>query len=318
MANFEIFLNQIIILTILISGGYLAGRFGVLKDEDRQGLMRLILNITLPLLIFTTFSKMEMNAELFKNSLFAILLAVLGMSITLILATGIFKIGGLKGNAATVSVLHSAFGNIVFLGFPLCNALIPDGKGLFFAAIFHLATDGMLWTVGIYLLNHHSHQKSESLLKHFINPNTIAFAAGIIMMCTGFAVPGVLHTAMAGLGHTTIYLSMLYVGILISSLQPDKIFAYRLIWPVAFNKLIVMPMVVYLLFLLFTRLFGFAPDRDALLIVFMQSSMPCMATVAVLAKKFGYDDRPPALNAVLTMIISLATMPLVFWLFQKI
>lgn len=318
MANFDIFLNQIIILTILISGGYLAGKAGVLKDEDRQGLMRLILNITLPLLIFTTFAKMQMNADLLKNSLFAILLAVGSMLLTLLAAKGIFRIGGIKGNDSAIPIVHSAFGNIVFLGFPLCNALLPDGKGLFFAAIFHLATDGLLWTLGIFLLNHHSHEKTGSALKHFINPNTIAFALGIFMMCTGFSLPAVMHTAFAGLGHTTIYLSMLYVGILISSMHTEKILSYRLIWPIAFNKLLLMPGFVYVLYLLFTKLLNFAPDKNALLIVFMQSAMPCMATVAVLAKKFGYDDRPPALNAVLSMIISILTLPLIFFLFQMI
>lgn len=318
MANFEIFLNQIIILTLLIAGGYLAVRFKVLKDEDRYSLSRLILNITLPLLIFTTFSKMEMNGELLKNSLFAILLAVFAMGGTLLISMLQFKVAGVNKNQSAVSVLHSAFGNIVFLGFPLCNALLPDGKGLFFAAIFHLATDGMLWTVGIYLLNRHSHLQTESLLKHFINPNTIAFAVGIFMMSTGLKLPSVMHTAMNGLGHTTIYLSMLYVGILISSLHPGKIFEYRQIWIVSLNKLLLMPLLVYLIFMLFTKVFGFTPDHEALLIVFMQSSMPCMTTVAVLAPKFGYDDRPPALNAVFTMLISLITMPIVFFLFQRI
>jgi len=55
---------------------------------------------------------------------------------SLLIAMLQFKVAGVDKNQSAVSVLHSAFGNIVFLGFSLCNALLPDGKGLFLPRSF--------------------------------------------------------------------------------------------------------------------------------------------------------------------------------------
>lgn len=48
----------------------------------------------------------------------------------------------------------------------------------------------------------------------------------------------------------------------------------------------------------------------------MQTAMPCMAMVVVLAKKFGSDDIHATENLFLTTLLSLGTLPLLYLIIQ--
>ena len=49
-------------------------------------------------------------------------------------------------------------------------------------------------------------------------------------------------------------------------------------------------------------------------VVVMQTAMPCMAMVVVLAKKFGSDDIHATENLFLSTILSLVTLPFLYFL----
>jgi len=61
--QFEIILNQILFLAILVVIGVIATRLNVVNSEVKEGLASLIFNNTLPLLILTTFSELRLTSE---------------------------------------------------------------------------------------------------------------------------------------------------------------------------------------------------------------------------------------------------------------
>jgi predicted permease len=48
--------------------------------------------------------------------------------------------------------------------------------------------------------------------------------------------------------------------------------------------------------------------------VVLQTAMPAMATIAILAKKYGADDELATENIFVTTIISIITLPLIWFL----
>jgi len=62
--QFEIVLNQILFLAILVVIGVIATRLNVVNSEVKEGLASLIFNNTLPLLILTTFSELRLTSEI--------------------------------------------------------------------------------------------------------------------------------------------------------------------------------------------------------------------------------------------------------------
>ena len=91
------------------------------------------------------------------------------------------RIAKLPPKSGSVHIVHTMFGNIVYLGFPLINVLFPGGEGLFYAMLFHLASSLIMWTAGINILQNNS-KSWLSGLKNLLNPNTFAFLIGFLLL----------------------------------------------------------------------------------------------------------------------------------------
>ena len=195
----QIIISQILILSFIVIVGILALRFKIVGKEIKDNLASIIFNITLPLLLFTTISEMDFDGDLFKNGLLVFLFTFLGIAMLYLmgfLASRAFK---LEGNVRSIHIAHTMFGNIVFLGFPLFDALFPGGTGLFYAAVYQLAQGLVLWSVGILIINNQKTTGIKAFLFQFLNPNSMAFFLGLIAMIFGIKLPGFIEKAYSGL-----------------------------------------------------------------------------------------------------------------------
>jgi predicted permease len=145
----RIVISQIIMLAIVVIIGAIAARSRVFTSQSKDVLSKLIFNISLPLMLFTNFFRLEATPRLISNSL--TVLAVSGFVILLLLILGIVtaRIFRLKGAEAAVFKTHSMFGNTIFLGFPLIMALYGV-EGLLYASMFQLVSSFFQWTVDMF------------------------------------------------------------------------------------------------------------------------------------------------------------------------
>ncbi len=313
---FSIISNQILILALLAIIGVIATKLKVITETVKNSIAAIVFNITLPVLILTSVTHVELNKEVLNNSILVFVLAHIG--IILLYLTGklsrfVLKIKDKKGN---IHIIHTMLGNVAFLGYPLFSALFPGGEGLFYAVIFHLTQDIYIWTVGVFEFNNTKDLSFKESLKHLVNPNTIAFALGIIMLIIGIKIPSFLYTPLAGLGKTTIYLAMLYVGAILAQNPMIKAFRKPEIYTLVFNKMLLIPFVLLVIINITSSVFNFEIGNIAKTVVVMQTAMPCMAMVVVLAKKFNSDDLHATENLFVSTILSLATLPLIFFIIQ--
>ena len=153
-------INQIVILGILAICGTLAYRLEVIKDSAKEVIEKLVFYITLPLLIITKLSTLELTSEILRNGGFVIV----GSYIVFSIQIGIGKLGAklfkLDDPKYVIHELHSFLGNIVFLGFPLLDAIYPGGEAILYAALYQLAMNSILWTYGVFRLNPAAHEKA--------------------------------------------------------------------------------------------------------------------------------------------------------------
>jgi len=312
--NFSIIIHQILILGFLALIGVIATKLKVITEEIKNSIATIVFNITLPALIISSVSHVELNREILFNSLLVFIASHIG--IVLLYITGkvsrkVLRIEGKKGN---IHVIHTMLGNVAFLGYPLFSALFPGGEGLLYAVIFHLTQDIYIWTVGVFEFNNTGNLKFKESLKHLVNPNTISFAIGILMLIFGIKFPDYLYNPVAGLGKTTIYLAMLYIGAVLARNPMITAFKKPEIYLLIFNKMLLIPFVLLLLINAASLILGLQIGNIAKTVVVMQTAMPCMAMVVVLAKKFGSDDIHATENLFLSTILSLATLPLLYFL----
>ncbi len=306
----EIVVTQIFTLAVVVIIGVLAARFRVLTNESKDVLSKVIFNISLPLMLFTNFFSLEASPRLISNSL--TVLGLTGFVILILFITGwaACRIFRLEGAEAAIFKAHSMFGNTIFLGFPLITALYGT-EGLLYASMYQLVSSIILWTAGVILLSHGNGSSwKKSLLKVF-NPNTIATLAGLLFFLTQVRLPDIIIKPMAQLGSANTWLSMLYIGALMSFSSVGGLIKRKSIYLLSVNRLVVMPAILIALFYFTGAVTGVLPEKLVSSVIILEASMPCMATVVIMAKEFGSDDTIAVANVFVSTLLSILTLPLV-------
>lgn len=309
-------INQILILGILAAIGALAFRFKVLEESAKSIIEKVVFFITLPLLIVTKLSALDFTPEILRNAGLVVIFTYLIMLLQLALGKLSARLLRLNKPQAVIHSLHHMLGNVVFLGFPLLDALMPGGEALLYAAIYQLVLNTLLWSYGVVQLDPGNAQKGWRQLKKLVNPNTIALSLGLVMMLLKLRFPPVVHQAFVGMGSTTLYLAMLYIGILLAQMNIRKIFDTS-VFVLALNKLFLTPV---LFMLTLGALIGFLHlplNTTAFRVLVLEAGMPAMTILVLLAKRFGADDVLAMKNFFVTTVLSLFSLPLLLYLLQN-
>ncbi len=312
----EIIINQILILGLVSVVGLIAAKIGIISESLRDGIAKIVFNITLPLNILTSFAAMEATSELLQNAAMVIIYAYIAFFLLYItgkLSASAFK---LEEKSNKIHVLHTIFGNHGFLGFPLLSALFPDGQGIFYASFVFVVSSSILWTAGVYMLNSNKKISKKERLLHLFNPNTIAFILGITFMMLNIRLPDILQSSLGGLGKTTNYLAMLYIGALLAKANLKSIAGKKHIFLLSFNKLLLIPFIMIFLINLTTAFMPFEINNIAMSVVILQAGMPCMAIIVILAKRFKADEMLATENVFVSTVLSIITLPLLYYLIQ--
>ena len=315
--SFDVVVHQVSVLIILALIGIIASRTGLINESVKQGLAGIVFNITLPLLILSSLSDMELTGEIVFNGLLVILFSFLALALLYLTGTVFSRILSLNRRATIIHVVHTMFGNIVFLGFPLIHALFGI-KGLLYAMLFHLCSNTVQWTLGIYMLTTERNENVLPGLKKLLNPNTFAFILGLIFMSLKISIPDVINKSLGGLGNTSLYLSMLYIGSVLSESTINNLIGRLRVYILSINKLILSPLLILLVISVILKFTGWEMDQTALSVLVMQSAMPCMVIIIIMAKKYGADDVHASQNVLTSTLLSVFTLPLIIFLLEKL
>ena len=312
--EFLTIINQIIFLAVLAFSGILASKFKVLNDFSKEAIEKLVFYITLPLLIITKVSVLNITPAILQNSVLVIGFSYLIMVIQIIIGNISAKFLKLPKGQAVIHSMHTFLGNIVFLGFPLLDALFPGGEAMLYAALYQLVMNTVLWTYGISRINPKKEKKGIINLKKLLNPNTIALVIGLLMMLLKLRLPDVIYNPLAGLGKTTLYLAMLFIGVLLAKSPLIKMFKKIDVLILSLNKLLIIPILLIVLIRIILNTFSIDMNEVAFSVVILEAAMPCMTILVIIAKRFGADDSKAMENFVVSTILSILSLPLVIYL----
>lgn len=311
--HIDIIFPQIFILSILIIVGVIGSKFEVISMNAKDMLAKLIFNITLPFMLLCNFSKLNITPRLLTNSLFVILLTFLTLLFMLLISWLIARLVKMPKGEASIFKTHSVFGNLVYLGFPLISALYGE-EGLLYAGMFQLVSNMMIWTIGVIILNQGKNLSVRQNIKHIWNPNTYAVIIGFIMFLFSVKLPSIFMKSMGGLGDSTTYLSMLYIGSMMYYSSLKGFLNRREVYIFTVNKLVILPVLLLLILSIMVTYIPGGIDSTVIAVLVLLSSMPGMANVVIMAKIFGADDKLATANVAVSTIASLVTLPLILLL----
>jgi predicted permease len=304
----------------VIAAGAVFRKVGWLTEEADESLLRLVVNVLLPALIFDNVVRSDAFTDV-SNIWVPPLVGYMTVGVGILVALGFSRLGrrttGLltPRSVGTFALCIGLF-NYGFIPIPLVQKLFDDRTlGVLF--MHNQGVELAIWTIGVLVV---SGTLGNRWYKKLINAPAIAIIIALTINLLGLQsyIPAFLVNAIHWLGVAAIPLSMTLIGATIADqIRPkrsesDEIekksvlsasSAKTIFWGVAI-RLGILP----LLFIATAVYMPISPELRRVMII--QAAMPSAVFTIVMARHFG-GDSPTALRVVLSnSLLGLITIPL--------
>lgn len=308
----SVIVDPIVKLFIAIFIGFVSVKTGYLTADMRNVLSKIIIKITLPLMIVTSLLSKELNGDTAVNAAVAAASAVVVMTVLYFLGLGTASLFRLKEPTKTLHAVLSGSGNVGFLGYPVSLAVFGT-EGLFYAVIYGMVNDAVFWTVGVYLINRSGGSLlGKQALKKLINPNTVAFLIGVPLLFFGVKLPPLLQDAFTGIGSVTTYMSMLFIGMTLATIDIKSLYKRVSMIAPAVIKMVIVPILVAALLVRF----GLNPVTIGAVV--LEIAMPAQTVASIVAMDANSDEKYAAEYIFFSTLLSLITLPLIYCVMERI
>jgi predicted permease len=300
----------------VVSLGVAARWFGVLTKESDESLLKLVIRVMLPCLIFSVITGRQ---DIFVNASDLLLPPVVGFcSIALgLLLAGMFasfgpKITGLQTvEQRRTFVFTVGIFNYGYLAIPLVTMLYNEST-LAVLFLHNMGVEIAFWTIGIIVI---TGQMDRRWWRHVINPPSITILVSLVLGTLGVTeyFPHFFNQSVKWVGDATIPVAMIIVGASIADELEAS--ARGLHWRDGFKQLFWAVGLRLGLIPLGMLMIGWlvGPSEGLKNVISVEAAMPSAVFSIVIARHYG-GDPPTAVRIVLvTSLLCLATIPL--WLF---
>ena len=234
---------QTLVLFMLMSVGFGAGKAGILDNAGGKGISRLLVNFILPALIVQSMQR-PFTPEL-RDFAYAMLgVSFLSYAIAFPLAWLLVKAIGAKGAERGAHAFGAIFSNCAFMGFPVIEAIL--GKDAIFAAsVANIPFQLLAFSVGPFILARTAGASVKLGISSFVTPAAIASIVGFALFAGGVALPRPLGNALGLLGDTTTPLSMILIGSIVSKMDFRAVAARPRLYATSVFRLALFPLGLY-------------------------------------------------------------------------
>jgi len=306
--SFNIIVQQVIVLSILLLIGYIGTKLGFIDDAVSKGLTSIAINFSIPCMLIRAF-RSEYNSELLKLFFLEMLI-----SIAVHVACGLAGAALVRGKDGRTKALRLCiiFGNVGFVGFPLMRAVLGD-LGVFYASGYNFILALGIWTFGTWYINLGSSKlDAKTVLRDRVikNPSFIALFVGMAIFLLRIELPPVIDIATEYLAALSVPLPMFIIGHLLTKTDLKAMLRDWKNWWSAFIRLLLMPAAAVLLLHL--------AGADGMLIKVTAVAMgtPPATVLAMVAEDQEVGSYTSSVIASQT-VISMFTLPVVtalaFW-----
>jgi predicted permease len=301
--QFNVVLNQVIILFIILAIGYVAGKFNILDSNGTKKLSEILLYISTPMMIFNSFF-IDFSQERLVNTIWVIGFTTFMFIVSITLSKLIYG----KFNERTAPVLRftAIFSNCGYIGLPLMRAVFGE-EGAFYGSFYIVLFNVFLWSYG-YMMFGGKDTKAKTLKRVLLSPAIIAVYIGTIVFLFSIPIPSTIKGAIKAVGDTTMPLSMLIVGGVISTARLVTLFNDWKVYLSSIVRLILMPALAFLIALLVG-----VPYLPAAVTV-TALAMPAAANATIFSEMFGKDAVFASKCVAVSNLLSIITAPvLISW-----
>ena len=308
MELFFTIMSKLVILTIYIAVGYAARKLKILSEEFTDGIVKLLLFISLPALILNIF------LTSFDRNMIGQGIAMLVISFAIyIVSTPIGYITAramrLKRNQIGVTAFAVTFPNYTFIGIPVLTSILGD-RVLMTASFGNLACSISVYTIGMLTISKFGTEAKGGLRlmadRMVKMPVNYALLGGLILALLNVNPPEPITDTLNGLANLTTPMAMIYIGATLTKNDPREILGDWRVYITAAMRLLVIPLVIYLIGRIFIK------DPVFLNTIVIGAAIPTASFCALFAREYGGDEVLASKYIFISTLLCLVTIPLVY------
>lgn len=298
----QILISKLAIILILIFIGYVGARRGYFSKEFTKTASSLTMNV---LLTGTVLGSVMGDLPDFSGPEFARIFLITWLSMLLLYIVGFICALPFRKNREKAPVLEflSSAPNTIFIAAPLVQDLY-GAQGLFYLVLSTIPFNFFVYTYGVWLLAHGREGKKLGI-KDIVTLPLIASLAALLIAVLRLPAPAFLHDLCSILGGATVPMSMFVIGATLGDVDLKSAFSQPLSYVAALVRLVVCPIVTWLVLRLFVT------DPVLLNSMIINAAVPSAVIVAVLTIQYDRDAEFAAEGVLVSVLLSVVTIPII-------
>ena len=297
--------NQVIVIFLLMLLGAVIRKLGFLHPQSINDLTNIALYFLSPIVIIKAFEQPFSRAR-FYQLLILVVAVFLTYFVSILLAKLLFH-RVRDRNVRQIAIYGSTYSNNGFMGIPLAQGLFGS-VGVFYTVASMIGFNVMSWTQGIGIFRDRSQRHfGEQFKKIILNPNIIAIILGLVLFVSSYHLPRILVSFIDYTSPAFTPLSMIVIGSNLANLNFHDVKLPRALWISLLVRNLVFPLLGTLI-LLVMGISGVPLFTTVIL-----SACPVAGLVVLFTLQAGGDAKPATILMSVSTILSLVTIPLVYW-----
>ena len=298
-------INTQLLLFLYMLCGFIVSRLNIIREDNRGVLVRLLMDLVMPMMVLNAFNK-PTSADELRSSMLVMVIAAAFCLVTWVIGALLWR--RQPENKRKVLMYATMFSNAGNAGLPVLN-LVFGQEGVFYGTMYLIPPRILQWTVGMgFFLK----PKKGAFVKNvLLNPMVVVVYIGFVMMAFNWQIPGVFGTAISHLGDMAAPLSMILIGATLSRMRP-KMLVDPVVLLVSALRLLVLPLLAAL------ALKALAVDQMTMNLCVILLAMPVASNTAAMAERYGGDYVFASACVSVSTLLSVVTVPVITWLCQLI
>lgn len=301
--------KEIAVMFLMMFCGFLPVRLKLLKAQDSKILAKVCMYIVIPCKTIDAF-QIECTAERLRDFLAMLALAALAHAV-FILATMLLKKPLKLRLIERAGLIYPNCGNLMM---PLVASVFGEDM-VFFTCPYVCLQTLMMWTHCRAMICGGKGKTSWKTV--LLNINVICTLLGLALFIFNLKLPGMIGDACHTLGSTIGPVSMILTGMLIGGADLRRVFSRGRNYLMAALRLLAYPALLVLA-LKATGLTAITSTPAIPMITVLAASGPSATTITNLAQVYDCDPEIAATVNIITMLLCIATMPLINLLYQLV
>ncbi len=285
---------------ILLIGGAVLRKTGVLRKEHDEGVMHVIFSVMLPCFILDR----TLGAEILRDG--AVLATGAGLGFGLIIISIVIgylagKLIGLKpGSGIRTFALTAGCQNFGFTAIPVVE-ILWGASAVAVLFVHNIGVEVAIWSVGVMLMS----GERGIRWKRLVNGPIIAVVIGLLLVALHLddKITGPSRTAISMIGAGAFPLAIVMTGATIIDLVGSEKPSWKIISASVLVRLLVAPAMI----ILCAKFIPMAVELRQVLLV--QAAMPAAMTPILLARLYGGRPAVAVQIVVATTVVSIFTLP---------